>query len=100
VVAAANRPECQDDWGNADEWLPDAMRATTATDVLIEATDRRTATLVRLAYYADWSGRHDIVEALTPLLPERLPVTFLGPRDPRGRWIKSWRLYDGLLPSR
>jgi hypothetical protein len=100
AVAAANRPECQDDWGNADDWLPEIMRATTPADVLTEATDRGTATLVRLGYFADWSGRHDIVEALTPLLPERLPVTFLGPRDPRGQWIKPWRLYDSLLPAR
>jgi hypothetical protein len=100
VVAAANRPECQDDWGNADEWLPEAMRTITPTDVRTEATDRGTATLVRLGYLAEWSRRHDIVEALTPLVPERLPVTFLGPRDPRGRWVKAWRLYDSLLPSR
>ena len=100
VVAAAHRPECQDNWGNADDWLPETMRAAIPTDVLIEARDRGTATLARLGYLAEWSGRHDIVEVLQPLLPERLQVTFLGPREPRGRWIKRWRLYDSLLPSR
>lgn len=100
VVAAANRPECQDNWGNADDWLPETMRATTPTDVVAEATGRGTATLARLGYFAEWSGRHDIAEALSPLLPEQLPVTFLGPRRPRGGWVKRWRLYDSLLPSR
>jgi hypothetical protein len=100
VVAAADRPACQDDWANADEWLPETMRATTPGDVLTEAAGRGTATVARLCYLADWSGRHDIVEVLTPLIPERLPVTFLGPREPRGRWIKRWKLYDSLLPAR
>ncbi len=100
VVAVADRPDAQDDWGNADDWLPETMRATTPTDVLTEARDRGPATLARLAYFAEWSGRDDIVEALTPLMPERLSVTFLGSRDPRGRWIKRWKLYDALLPAR
>jgi len=100
IVAAASRPNAQDDWANADEWLPETMRATTPTDVLTEARNRATATLVRLGYLAEWSGRHDVVEALNPLLPEHLPVTFLGPRDHRGLWVKRWKLYDSLLPSR
>lgn len=100
VVAAANRPECQDNWGNADDWLPETLRATTPADVVAEAIGCGTATLTRLGYFAEWSGRHDIVEALRPLLPEQLPVTFLGPRQPRGRWVKHWKLYDSLLPSR
>jgi len=100
VVAAANRVECQDDWGNADDWLPETMRATTPTEVVTEARGRGTATLARLGYFAEWSGRHDIVDALTPLFPEHLPVTYLGPRQPRGRWVKRWQLYDSLLPPR
>ena len=100
MVAAAHRPECQDNWGNADDWLPETLRAATPTDILTEARDRGTATLARLGYFAEWSGRHDVVEVLQPLLPERLPVTYLGPREPRGRWIKQWRIYDSLLPSR
>lgn len=100
IVAAADRPECQDDWANADEWLPETIRATTPDDVLTEARGRRPATLARLGYFSEWSGRHDIVEVLTPLLPKRLPVTFLGPREPRGRWIKRWKLYDSRLPDR
>ncbi len=100
VVAAANRPDAQDDWANADDWLPETMRAATLDDVLIEATERNTATLARLGYFADWSGRHDIAAAMTELLPERLPVTYLGSREKRGRWIKRWSLYDSLLPSR
>lgn len=100
VVAAASRPDCQEDWANADGWLPETMRATTPANVLREAAERGTATLVRLGYFAEWSGRHDIADALTPLLPEHLPVTFLGSREPRGRWVKRWKLYDSLLPSR
>ncbi len=100
VVAAANRPNVQDNWGNADEWLPEIMDATTPTDVVTEARDRNMSTLVRLGYFADWSGRHDIVEALMPLLPAHLPVTFLGSRQHRGRWVRRWKLYDSLLPSR
>lgn len=100
VVAAADRPECQDDWGNADDWLPETLRATAPADLLIEARGRGAATLSRLGYFADWSGRDDIVEAVRPLLADRLPVTFLGPRLPRGRWVRRWRLYDSLLPSR
>jgi len=100
VVAAAHRPDCQDNWGSADQWLPETMRATTPTDVLTEATGRSTATLARLCYFAEWSRRLDIVEVLLPLLPERLSVTFLGPRQPRGRFVSRWRLYDSLLPSK
>jgi hypothetical protein len=100
VVAAAHRPACQDDWGNADEWLPETMQATTPSDVLTEATGRGIATLARLCYLAEWSGRHDIVEVLVPLLPAQLPVTFFGPRAPRGRFVARWRLYDSLLSSR
>ena len=100
VVASASRPECQDNWANADDWLPETMRAATPADILAEAAGRTTASTVRLAYFAEWSGRHDIVEVLGPLLPEQLPVTFLGPREPLGRWVKRWRLYDSLLPAR
>lgn len=100
VVAAANRPACQDDWANADDWLPETLRATTPADVVAEVRGRGTATVVRLSYFAEWSGRHDIVEALSPLLPTRLAVTFLGPREPRGRWLDRWKLYDSLLPTR
>ena len=100
VVAAAARPDAQDDWGNADEWLPETMRATTPADVLTEARGKSASALARLSYLAEWSGRHDIVETLIPLLPERLPVTFLGPRGYRHRWVKRWRLYDALLPAR
>ena len=100
VAAAAARPDAQDDWGNADEWLPETMRATAPADILTEARGKSASTLARLSYLAEWSGRYDIVEALIPLLPERLPVTFLGPRGHRHRWVKRWRLYDALLPAR
>lgn len=100
AVAAANRPSCQNNWGNADDWLPETLRATTPSDVLAEVRGRGTATIARLGYFAEWSGRHDIVDAVTPLLPSDLPVTYLGPRELRGRWIKGWKLYDSLLPSR
>jgi hypothetical protein len=100
VVGAASRPDAQDDWGNADDWLPETIRATTPMDILTEASGRSTSTLVRLAYFADWSGRPDVVEELTPLLPERLPVTYLGSQKDRNRWVKRWKLYDSLLPSR
>ena len=100
AVAAANRPSSQSNWGNADDWLPETLRATTPSDVVAEARSRGNATIARLSYLAEWSGRNDIVDAVRPLLPEELPVTFLGPRKPRGRWIKRWKLYDSLLPSR
>lgn len=100
VVAAANRPDVQDDWGNADEWLPEIMRVATATDVMTEARGRSRATLVRLGYLAEWSGRPDIVKMLMPLLSEPLTVTYLGSREHRGRWVKRWKIYDSLLPSR
>jgi hypothetical protein len=101
VVAAAARPSAHDDWANADEWLPETMRATTPDDVLTEAEGKSAGALARLAYFAEWSGRHDIVEALTPFIPRRLPVTFLGPETRSGRrWVKRWRIYDSLLPTR
>jgi hypothetical protein len=86
---------------NAGEWLPDTMRTTTTDDVLTEAEGKSAGALARLAYLAEWSGRHDIEDALTPLLPRKLPVTFLGPeaRSDR-RWVKRWRIYDSLLPTR
>jgi len=101
VVAAAARPGAHDDWANADEWLPETMRATTPNDVLTEAEGKSAGTLARLAYFAEWCGRSDIVDALAPLLPSRLPVTLLGPEDRSDRrWVKRWRLYDSLLPAR
>jgi len=100
VVAAASRPDAQDDWGNADEWLPEIMGAATVMDVMTEARGRSMPTLVRLGYLAEWSGRFDIVDALTPLLPRALTVTYLGPRNHRGRWVKRWKIYDSLLHSR
>jgi hypothetical protein len=100
VVAAAHRPSAQHDWSNADDWLPETLRATTPSDVLTEAKQRGDATLARVGYFAEWSGRHDIASAIDALLPKQREVTFLGPRSPRGRWINRWRLYDALLPKR
>ena len=100
VVAAATRPNCQDDWSNADTWLPETMRATTPDEILAEAEGRGTAAISRLAYFAEWSGREDVVDRLRPMLPDDLPVTYLGRREPRGRWVNRWRLYDSLLPER
>ncbi len=100
IVAAATRPSSQDDWSNADTWLPETMRATTPEEILAEAEGRGTAAITRLSYFAEWSGRHDVVERLRPTLPKELPVTYLGPRKPRGRWVNRWRLYDSLLPER
>lgn len=65
------------------------MRATAPADILTEARGKSASTLARLSYLAEWSGRYDIVEALSPLLPERLPVTFLGPRGHRHRWVQA-----------
>ncbi len=100
VVAAAHRPSAQGDWGNADDWLPETLRATTPSDVTAEAKGRGNATLARLGYLAEWSGREDIAEAVREMLPARLQVSFLGSRDDRSRWINRWRLYDALLPER
>jgi hypothetical protein len=100
VVAAAERPAAQGNWGNADGWLPDTFRAAATEDVLTETTGRRTSTLARLGYLAEWAGRHEIADEIEALLPSRLPVTFLGPRDRRDRWSRRWRVYDGLLPRR
>ncbi len=86
-------------YGEGDQ-LPDTMRATAPADVLTEARGKSASALARLSYLAEWSRRQDIVETLIPLLPERLPVTFLGPRGHRRRWVKRWRLYDALLPAR
>lgn len=100
VVAMANRPEVQDDWGNADEWLPEIMKLAAPADVLAEATGRSQSTLVRLMYLAEWSGRFDIVETLEPLIPTDLTVTYFGSRGHRGRWVNRWKIYDSILPSR
>lgn len=100
VVAAADRPAAQGDWGNADDWLPETFRATTPADVFAEAEGRGSATLARLGYFAEWSGLHDIADEIEGLLPKHPKVTFLGSRSPRGRWVNRWRLYDALLPQR
>ena len=100
VVAAAERPAAQGDWGNSDEWLPETFRSVTPNDVLIEARDRNVSTLARLGYLAEWSGRDDVADEIEALLPGRLPVTFLGPRDRRDRWSRRWRVYDSILPKR
>lgn len=100
IVAAADRPAAQGDWGNADDWLPETFRATTPDDVLEEAADRGNATVARLGHLAEWSGRHDIADKIETLLAQPMTVSFLGPRDGRRRWVKRWRLYDALLPPR
>jgi hypothetical protein len=100
VVAAAERPAAQGNWANADGWLPETFRAVTPHDVLAEADGRKVSTLARLGYLAEWSGRDDVGDEIEALLPDRLPVTFLGPRDRRARWSRRWRVYDALLPQR
>jgi hypothetical protein len=100
VVAAAERPAAQGNWANADEWLPETFRALTPNDVLIEAGNRKVSTLARLGYLAEWSGRDDVADEIEVLLPGRLPVTFLGPRDRRDRWSRRWRVYDSILTAR
>lgn len=100
VVAAAHRPGAQGNWANADDWLPDTFRVATANEVTIEARERSVSTLARLGYVAEWAGREDIADEIEALLPARLPVTFLGPRDQRDRWSRRWRVYDALLPDR
>jgi hypothetical protein len=100
VVAAAHRPAAQGNWGNADDWLAATFSAATPEEVRREAHGRSVSTLARLGYLAEWSGRGDIAGQVEELLPDRLPVTFLGPRDRRDRWSKRWRVYDALLPER
>ena len=100
LVAAAERPAAQGNWGNAEDWLPDTFRAATADDLLQEADGRRISTIARLGYLAEWAGRNDIAEEIEALLPSRLPVTFLGARDRRAQWSKRWHVYDSLLPRR
>jgi hypothetical protein len=100
LVAAAERPAAQGNWGNADDWLADTFRAATAEGLLREAEERRTSTLARLGYLAEWAVRNDIADQVEALLPSRLPVTFLGPRDRRAQWSRRWHVYDSLLPQR
>jgi hypothetical protein len=100
VVAAAERPAAQGNWANADDWLPETFRAVTADEVLTEAAGRRVSTLARLGYLAEWSGRDDVADEIEALLPGRLPVTSIGPRDRRDRWSRRWHVYDALLPQR
>ncbi len=100
LVAAAERPAAQGNWGNADDWLAGTFRAAKAEDLLREAAGRRISTLVRLGYLAEWAGRDEIAEEIETLLPARLPVTFLGPRDRRAQWSRRWHVYDSLLPQR
>jgi hypothetical protein len=100
VVATAERPAAQGNWGNADDWLPNTFRAVSSKELLKEAHDRRVSTLARLGYLAEWADRDDITDEVEALLPSRLPVTFLGPRTRRDRWSRRWHVYDGLLPRR
>lgn len=100
LVAAAERPAAQGNWANADDWLPETLRSVTLDEVLDEATGRTVSTLARLGYLAEWSGRDDIADEVETLLPARLPVTFIGPREQRDRWSRRWHVYDALLPRR
>lgn len=98
VVAAADRPAAQGDWGNADDWLPEIFRAAARSDILTEANGRGNATLARLGYLADWSGWPGIADMIEAIIPKPLKVAYLGPRRPKSRWISRWHLYDALLP--
>jgi hypothetical protein len=100
LVAAAERPAAQGNWGNADDWLTDTFRAATAEDLLREAEGRRTSTLARLGYLAEWAGHNDVADQVEALLPSRLPVTSLGSRDRHAQWNRRWHVYDSLLPLR
>lgn len=100
LVAAAERPAAQGNWANVEDWLVETFRVVTADEVLAEADGRKVSTVARLGYLAEWSGRDDVADEIEALLPGRLPVTSLGPRDQRDRWSRRWRVYDGLLPSR
>jgi hypothetical protein len=100
VIAAAARPAAQGDWGNADDWLPEAFGAAERSGILTEANGRGSATLARLGYLAEWSGRQDIADEIEAMIPVPPNVSFLGPRRPRGRWTSRWHLYDALLPAR
>jgi hypothetical protein len=100
VVADAHRPSAQGNWANANDWLPETFRAAAPDDVVAEARGRNVSTLARLGYLAEWAGRDDIADRVEELLPERLPVTFFGPRDRRDRWSRRWHVYDVLLPDR
>lgn len=91
LVAAAERPAAHN-WRNADDWLDGTFRAATAEDLLREAEGRRTSTLARLGYLAQWATRNDMAEAVEALLPSRLPVTLLGPRDRRAQWSRHWNV--------
>lgn len=100
VVAAAHRPSAQGNWANADDWLPQTFGVAAPEDVLAEAGGRSVSTLARLGYAAEWAGRDDIADRIEELLPSRLPITSLGPRDRRDRWSRRWHVYDALLPNR
>ncbi len=100
LVAAANRPGAQGDWGNADDWLSETFGSATPEDVITEATGRGNSTMARLGYMAEWSGRSDIADHIDELLPKSRQVTYFGPRNLKGRWISRWRLYDAMLPQR
>jgi AbiEi antitoxin C-terminal domain len=100
LVAAAERPAAQGNWGNAEDWLPDTFRVAASEELLREAEGRRASTLARLGYLAEWAGRNDVADQVEALLPSRLPVTSLGPRDRRAQWSRRWRAYDSLLPRR
>lgn len=100
AVAAAHRPAAQGNWANVDDWMPNLFRALTVDKVIVEGEGRGTPTLARLGYLAQWAGRDDLADEIEELLPARLPVVFLGPRDRRDRWSRRWHVYDALLPRR
>ncbi len=100
LVGAAERPPAQGNWGNADEWLPNTFRTVGSEQLLGEADGRAVSVLARLGYLAEWADWEDIADEIATLLPPRLPVAFLGPRDRRKRWSRRWHVYDALLPQR
>jgi len=100
LVALAERPEVCRDWANADTWLGALVDAADPAAVLDEARARTPATLARLGHLADWVGHGELAERVRVLLPERLGVTYLGPRGPGARFSARWRLYDAALPHR
>lgn len=100
LVAAAVRPSAQGNWANGDDWLPGTFRAARVDEVIAEARGRSVTALARLGYLAEWADRNDIAAEIEKMLPSRLPVTFLGPRDSRKRWNQRWRVYDANLPAR
>jgi hypothetical protein len=85
-------------WENVMKWLTNAFAGVDPACLERELTSAPDTARVRLAYLASRAGDARIAQLLVSAVCSR-GVTYLGPIDRPGRFVRAFNLVDSLLPS-